>query len=328
MNSEPAAAYGGPGWQPRTTTTAEELGRLWAPCGISDEWSPLRSVLLHRPGPEWLEIPDPDEALMLAEVDPDAIVAQHRALEGLYRSLGVEVHLVDPAEPVDPNLMFCADLFVMTPEGAILARPAGRARAGEERWVARRLADMGVPVLTSIHGSATFEGADLMWVDDRTVLLGRGMRTNDGGVAQIVDLLRTMGVDVVVAQQPVGSMHFMSQLRIVDGDLALAAADRLSLVAVELLRSRGYQVLTVPPGPEISEAKAFNIVTVGPREIVMPDGCDRTREFYENAGITTHVVDVSAMVLAAGAIGCVTGVIHRGADLIPAAPTPAEPHDL
>jgi len=50
---------------------------------------------------------------------------------------------------------------------------------------------------------------------------------------------------------------------------------------------------------------------VGPREIIMPAGCDRTREFYESAGITTHEIDVSAMVVAAGAIGCATGVIHR-----------------
>ncbi len=317
MNSvpgvEPAAAYGGPGWQPRTTTTREELGRLWAPCGISDEWSPLRSVLLHTPGPEWSEITAPDEALMLAETDPDAIAGQHRSLERLYRSLGVEVHLVEPAGAVDPNLMFCADLFVMTPEGAILARPAGRARAGEERWVARRLADIGIPIIASVHGRATFEGADLMWVDERTVLLGRGLRTDDGGVGQIVELLRHMDVEVVVAQQPMGTMHFMSQLRIVDGDLALVDGTRLSRVALEVLRDRGYEVLAVPPGPEISESKAFNIVTLGPREIVMPAGCDRTREFYEGAGITTHAVDVSAMVLAAGAIGCVTGILHRSA---------------
>ena len=43
--------------------------------------------------------------------------------------------------PATPNLMFCADLFVMTPQGAILARPASDVRAGEERWVARGLAE-------------------------------------------------------------------------------------------------------------------------------------------------------------------------------------------
>jgi len=44
-------------------------------------------------------------------------------------------------------LMFVSDLMFMTPEGAVLARPASTVRAGEERWVARRLAELGVPIL-------------------------------------------------------------------------------------------------------------------------------------------------------------------------------------
>ena len=48
--------------------------------------------------------------------------------------------------------MFVADLMFMTPEGAILGRPASTVRAGEERLVARRLAELGVPILRVVRG--------------------------------------------------------------------------------------------------------------------------------------------------------------------------------
>ncbi len=46
------AAYGGPGWQPRVRSLREEANGIWGSFGIDSEYGTLRSVLLHRPGPE------------------------------------------------------------------------------------------------------------------------------------------------------------------------------------------------------------------------------------------------------------------------------------
>ena len=46
------AAYGGKGWSPRTTSLRQEVGGVWGACGVAMEWSPLKTVLLHQPGPE------------------------------------------------------------------------------------------------------------------------------------------------------------------------------------------------------------------------------------------------------------------------------------
>ena len=67
----------------------------------------------------------------------------------------------------------------------------------EERWVARRLADMGVPIVKCIRGNATFEGADAMWLRPDVAIVGRGLRTNDEGAAQVASILTEMGVEVV-----------------------------------------------------------------------------------------------------------------------------------
>ncbi len=101
----------------------------------------------------------------------------------------------------------------MTPEGAILARPASTVRAGEERQIARRLANLGIPILRTLTGTATFEGADALWLDERSVLLGRGLRTNDQAIRQISETLAEMSVDVIQVDLPIGTMHLMGILQ-------------------------------------------------------------------------------------------------------------------
>lgn len=304
------AAYGGEGWSPRTHPLSEEIGHLWAACGQNNEWTRLKAVLLHRPGTELITA-DPNAAQMLAPLNLAKAQAQHDALAEAYRQADVTVHYLEPATTPKPNQMFVADLMWMTPEGVILARPASTVRAGEERQVARRLADIGVPIVRSIRGSGTFEGADAMWLDSETVLLGRGLRTNDEGAAQMTSTLQEMGVNVIQVDLPFGTMHLMGMVRIVAKDLALVWPKRLAIRGVEALRERGYQVAFIPDEIEAAHRSAFNVVTLGPREILMPADAPASQTFYENLSITCHTVDVSELRKAAGAIGCLTGVVER-----------------
>ena len=300
-----AAAYGGAGWSPRGTTLRQEIGTIWGACGVATEWEPLRSVLLHRPGPEIEHIADPDEAQMLAPLDALLAQRQHDDIASAYREVGVSVHYVEPDQGPSPNLMFVADLVFMTPEGAILARPASTVRAGEERFVARRLAGLGIPILRCVRGSGTFEGADAAWIDPRTVLLATGLRTNGEGAAQVADLLQEMEVETVHVGLPYGAMHLMGQLRFPDRDLAVAWPGRVPYAAVEALRAKGYDVLFLPDTGEAQRRMALNFVTLGPRHILMAAGNPVTREFYEAAGINCQMGEIGELVKAAGGIGVI-----------------------
>mgnify|MGYP000231292519 CR=1 FL=1 len=320
-----AAAYGGAGWSPRTSTLREEIGVIWGACGVSAEVTPLEAVLLHRPGIELAQIADPDEVQMLASLDVDRAKRQHDDLAQAYRDAGVTVHYVDPPERTPPcgtpnrmfaNLMFVADLMFMTPEGVILARPASTVRAGEERFVARRLTELRIPILCSVRGRGVFEGADAAWVDPYTVLLATGLRTNAEGAAQVTALLTQMDVEVVLVGLPYGAMHLMGQLRFADRDLAIGWPGRVPYAAVEALRARGYTVHFPPfddadAAAEAMRGMALNFVTLGPREILMPAGNPITQRFYEKQGITCHTVWLDELTKAAGGIGCLTGVLAR-----------------
>jgi len=306
-----AAAYGGKGWSPRTASLRQEIGQVWGACGVVTEWSPLKAVLLHRPGAELEDVTDPDEAQMLAPPDGGRARQQHDALAQAYRDAGVAVHYVEPAETPPPNLMFVADVMFMTPEGVILGRPASTVRAGEERFVARRLVELGIPILRCVRGTGTFEGADAAWVGPQTVMLTTGLRTNGEGAAQVMGLLGEMGVEVILVGLPYGAMHLMGQLRLADRDLAIGWPGRVPYAAVEALRARDYTVLFLPDEEEAVRGFALNFVTLGPRRVLMAAGNPISQAFYEDAGIACHTVKMDELHRAAGGIGCLTGILER-----------------
>jgi len=293
-----------PGHLNRTRSLCSPM--TWVP-----EWAPLRAVLLHRPGPELETITDPDRAQMLAPLDAGRARRQHDALARAYRDAGIAVHYVEPAETPPPNLMFVADLLFMTPEGAIVGRPASTVRAGEERFVARRLAELGIPILRTVRGTGTFEGADAAWLDKNTVLLATGLRTNAEGARQVSATLADIGVSVIETDLPRGSMHLMGILRFVDSGLALAWPHRLARPATKVLKDHGIDVVFIPDEEEARAGFALNFVTLEPRQILMPAGNPTTRSFYESHGIECREVEVGELAKAAGAIGCLTGVIER-----------------
>lgn len=311
-NSFGAAAYGGENWIGRETDHIDELGSLWSGYRIANEYAPLEAVLMHRPGAELaVSLEDAEKALMLAPLDIALAQDQHDGISDSFRRHGVRVHLVDPESEARPNQMFCADLCAMTPQGAILARPAGQARAGEERAVARRLADLGVPILRTMTGNAVFEGADLMWFDDRTAIVGRGHRTNQAAIEQIMATLAEIECEVIAVDLPFGTMHLMGMIRIADRDLAFCWPRRTPVAVVNALRERGYQVAFPPLTDDPQSYRAMNFVTLEPRKILLAAGLDRIQAFFESCGIEVLTTEVSELAKAAGNIGCLSSVLSR-----------------
>ncbi len=310
-DSHKFSAYGGSCWSPRTESLKQEIGKLWGRCGVATEWSPLKAVLLHRPGAEIAGLVDPDTVQMLALPNPVRAGKQHDAIAEAYKEEGVAVHYIEPNVTPPPNLMFVADLMFMTTEGVIIARPASTVRAGEERYIARRLAELGIPVLRSVRGKGVFEGADAAWIDPDTVMLATGHRTNAEGARQVSVTLTEMGVEVVTVGLPYGSMHLMGTLRFPDKDLAICWPGRVPYRAVEALRERGFTILFIPDMEEASRGMPLNFVTLSPRRILMPGGNPVTQAFFEDVGIECKTVDIDELLKAAGGVACLTGIIER-----------------
>ncbi|MFH2007001.1 MAG: amidinotransferase [bacterium] len=311
-NHRAPAAFGGAGWQPRPTPLREELGTIWSQCGVSSESAPIRSVLLHRPGAELGGAQDPDASLLLQPLDLARAQAQHDHLADAFRRAGITVHSVEPAVVPPVNQMFCADLLLMTPEGAVLGRPAARVRAGEERHVAARLAALGIPILRSVRGAGTFEGADAAWLREDLVMVARGLRTNADGAAQVAATLAELGVRTIEVTLPSGTMHLMGQLRFLDEGRGIGWPGRLPADAQRALAAHNYELHFMPDEQELRAGMAMNLVTLAPGRVLMPANNPRSQEFLECLGVRCETTPVDELTKAAGAIGCLTGILERG----------------
>jgi N-dimethylarginine dimethylaminohydrolase len=279
---------------------------------VRREFDPLLAVLLSVPGDEFLQVRDPDEWLMLEPIDAAALGRQARGLASFYESRGIEVCLHEPLRPPPPNFIFQRDLFFMTPEGVVLSRMASLQRAGEERFAAEALASIGIPILHTIRGEGTFEGADAIWLDEKTVLAGVGIRTNPAGFVQVARVLEEMGARALSVELPAGIQHLLGIFNLADEDLAVVRKDTLTPGIRKVLADRGIRALELPPDDEVLCRLSMNFVTLEPRRILMPAGCPWTRETFERAGIACHEVEVGEYVKAAGGPGCATGILRRG----------------
>lgn len=307
-----SGAYGGDSWSPRTTSFREDLAQVWGEWGSGSECGMLRAVLLRRPGPELDAIVDFDAVQMRSDLISKLARAQHDAMAAAFESQGVAVFMVENGRQDKPNSFFLRDLMLMTPEGAIVTRPASTVRAGEERFVAEALGRLGVPILMTVHGTGTFEGADVSWVNEDLCFLAEGLRTNEEGANQVERMLREIGVrDVIRVGLPYGAMHLDGLLNFPDRDCAVVWARRTPFKIVETLRRRGFRILEVSNEVEAQQALPMNFVALSPGKILMPMGGKSMQAAYERAGIECHTIEVGELIRAGGGIHCMTGFLKR-----------------
>ncbi len=58
------------------------------------------------------------------------------------------------------------------------------------------------PYSAEITGPATTEAGDIVWLDERTLLVGQGYRTNKSGIDQLRALLAPHEIEVISAPLP------------------------------------------------------------------------------------------------------------------------------
>lgn len=74
-----------------------------------------------------------------------------------------------------------------------------------------------MPILGEIFAPAFADGGDKVWLDDETLIIGHGYRTNGEGIQQIFALLAPFGIDVYAFDlshfmEPDAVLHLMSPI--------------------------------------------------------------------------------------------------------------------
>jgi N-dimethylarginine dimethylaminohydrolase len=308
-----SASYGGPGWEPRASSHRQDIedGLVWRRCGLCSEVDPLRQVVLAWPEAAWFPSGDPNASLFLQWPDVELLQTQASAIASYYEAAGVTVHWVR-RHTAPPNYLFQRDLFFMTPEGAILARPASVQRRCEAKLAAASLAALEVPILAVPRGEALFEGADALWLDERTVLIGVGRRTNQAGARCISRVLLELGIQTMQISLPGEVQHLLGVVNFADRKKAVVGTASAPERLLRVLRDTGVDVVHCDLEPESAEQFGANFVTLYPGKILMPAGRPVIRERLRAAGISVDELDVSQYLRGAGGLACLTGILHRG----------------
>src|SRR5206468_3882677 len=153
------------------------------------------------------------------------------------------------ALPTTLDAIYVYDPAIVSDEGAILLRPGKPERRAEPEELEAELAAAQVPVAARLEEPALGEGGDTLWLDERTLLVGLGYRTNEAGVAALAGALPGVGVvafDLPHGRGPAEVLHLMSLISPLDRDLAVVYPPLMPVRLVRLLAERGVRTVAVP----------------------------------------------------------------------------------
>ncbi|MBD0291303.1 MAG: amidinotransferase [Thermoleophilia bacterium] len=247
-------------------------------------WAPLRRVLVR-----------PPEAAACAawrayrwrgEPDPQRIAAEHGAFCRTLADAGAEVVFARTPLEMDPDAIYTFDPALVTDRGAVLLRPGKEGRRGEPDAMAVDLLEAGVPIAARLEAPALAEGGDTVWLDDETLLVGVGYRTNEAGVAALRGALPDVDVlafDLPHLTGPGDVLHLMSLLSPLDRDLALVYLPLLPVRLVQLLGARGIELVEVPDDEFATMGP--NVLALAPRVALALEGNAETKRRLEAVGV-------------------------------------------
>jgi dimethylargininase len=283
--------------------------------GCQSMVAPLQSVLVRRPDAAFGEA-DPERWHYTHQPYLPLAQEEHDALVNTLLGHSIEVVYHDAPLPDHADAIFVHDPALITDRGAIILRMGKGLRRGEEAAMADTLTRLGVPVHYQLHGEALAEGGDLLWLDERTLCVGLGFRTNRAGFEQIDEALAGSGVELVPVQLPYfdgpeACLHLMSLISLVDHDLAVVYRPLLPVPFYQLLLARGIDLIDVPD--EEFATMGTNVLAVAPRQCIILDHNIQTIRELEAAGcrVTPYRGDELSL-KAEGGPTCLTRPILRG----------------
>jgi len=247
----------------------------------------------------------------------ETVLREFEGFVGLVERFGLEIGYLPADAATGLDSIYAHDPLVVSNKGAILCNMGKVARQSEPAAMARYLAQVGVPILGAITGSGRVEGGDVCWLDERTVAVGEGYRTNAEGIRQLRTLLGDAVDEVIPVPLPHWTgpddcLHLLSFISPVDHDLAVVYSRMMPVPFRQLLLARGVQLVEVPD--EEYDSMACNVLAVAPRQCIMLSGNPVTQQRLAAAGATVLNFDGKDLCLkGGGGPTCLTRPILRAA---------------
>lgn len=310
------------------TFTSDVYKEVWGrDLYVDNSVGKIEKVLVHRPGMELLQLKDgryeeeagarilKDEKGRIRNYwkdkelpDLEVLARQHNDMTDILRKEGIKVDYFDDPSLYWTNLTFTRDIALMTPKGVILNRFAMYFHQGETRLAQKYFADQEIPIVGAIQGKGTVEGGSFSMLDRHTAIIGRSVRINDEGIAQLRALLSYQDIDLYAVDLPAYYIHLDETFLPVDKDKILCSTFILPFWFLKMLQERGYQIIECDrDDPMLTN----NCIALEPGKVLFSAKGTRTMKNLEKAGIDVIPVDISEINKLGGGIHCSTLPLYR-----------------
>ena len=304
----------------------------------------LRTVLLHRPGKEFLSVGKPtpwpphssDLGAWRMSWKPeslDELTRDYERLAKAYRDEGVEVIERKP-DPYDPpytvKSIYTDDVCHPAVYGFVILRMYDQIRKGEELPTYQTLAEHGIPVVGMITNCGMAEGGNIGWHDEKHVLMAvhyPRLNTSDPNVWRANDSGHNQYASVIHSQDPEVDVRILSgwgprpQLThycMVDRHTSVADPKWFDSYLVDWLKTEMNWQFIVPPDELCRVDQGMKVgpetgVVLEPGKIIVPSGEPKATKWLESVGIDVIELDIPSLVWPrnSGSIHCATGSLRR-----------------
>lgn len=255
----------------------------------------IESILIKHPRDAFISQENLDrtweEYRFLGCPDYEKVLDEYQIFEDILKRHIPDIHYLPRDSRTGLDSIYTHDPLKITKKGAIYF-PMGKAVRGRENLATREyLESIGVPTLGVITAPGKIEGGDILWLDDRTVAIGRGYRTNDEGIRQFRELTKGLIDEYIIVPMPHGEgedacLHLMSIISLVDTDKAVVYSKYMPVFFRDLLLARGLQLI------ECNDAEydylGTNLLALEPGTCILIEGCPDVQAKLEAAGVTVH----------------------------------------
>ena len=250
--------------------------------------------------------------------NPAKAASQHAALAELVAASGAEIEWIEDKADGLSDSVFTHDPSLMTNRGALILSMGKPLRAREPSLHEETYRRLGIPILGRVEAPGQVEGGDCVWLDARTLVIGRGVRSNQEGIQQISNLLTPLGVSVYGFDLPLwqgeeACLHLMSVISPLADDLALVYSPLLPAPFYQLLKARGIRLVEGDAEEfAASNGLSLNVLPTNPLQVIAVAGFPKTKAAMEAAGCTVEIFEADALCIACeGGPTCLTRPILR-----------------
>lgn len=252
----------------------------------------------------------------LSEPNYEEALSEYAEFIGILGKYVETIEYLPIADEVGLDSLYAHDPVKFTPNGAIILKSGKKLRQPEAAVYKDFLRQKGIPIIGELTGEAVSDGGDIVWLDDRTLVVGRGYRTNDEAIRQLKEMTADLVDEFIVVQLPhdlgeAECLHLMSFISMVDRDLAVVHSRLMPVFFRQLLIERGIQLVEVPK--DEYDSLGCNVLALAPRVCVIPQGNKETKQQLLDAGATVYEYKGDEItVKGTGGPTCLTCPVVRG----------------